>query len=221
MSCAGMTAFLVLFAQTWEGFLWRAREKFPSTPSTRTSFQKRRGLCKGHSCSHPSATDLLHHGPIGHARTGWSRDYHRLLKYGASFSGLDDQDDPVFLIRLQDEDLLESPDDSAFLMTRPFQQACGSPAQELMEFIRLRLHLVVVDLHRRRRIADRVGRLLVDLQVDRCAEECLHTLPIRWKQNQEAYQLRCAFGDAMEESDLPCYILWPARTAEQSFWCER
>ena len=39
------------------------------------------------------------------------------LKYGASFSGLDDQDDPVFLIRLKDEDLLESPDDSAFLQS--------------------------------------------------------------------------------------------------------
>ena len=39
-----------------------------------------------------------------------------------------------------------------------------------------RLHLIVVDLHRRRRMADRVLRLLVDLQVDRCAEECLHTL---------------------------------------------
>ena len=57
------------------------------------------------------------------------------------------------------------------------------------------------------------------LQVDRCAEECLHTLPIPWKQNQEAYQLRYVFGYAMEGSDLPCYILWPTRTAEQSFWC--
>ena len=68
-------------------------------------------------------------------------------------------------------------------------------------------------------MADRVLRLLVDLQVDRCAEECLHTLPIPWKQNQEAYQLRYVFGYAMEGSDLPCYILWPERTAEQSFWC--
>ena len=66
---------------------------------------------------------------------------------------------------------------------------------------------------------DRVLRLLVDLQVDRCAEECLNTLPIPWKQNQEAYQLRYVFGYAMDGSDLPCYILWPARTAEQSFWC--
>ena len=29
------------------------------------------------------------------------------LKYGA-FSGLDDQDDPVFLVRLKDEDLVEA-----------------------------------------------------------------------------------------------------------------
>ena len=50
-------------------------------------------------------------------------------------------------------------------------------------------------------------RLLVDLQVNRCAEECLHTLPIPWKQNQEAHQLRYVFGYAMEGSDLLCYIL--------------
>ena len=23
----------------------------------------------------------------------------------------------------------------------------------------------------------------------------------------------------MEGGDLPCYIVWPTRTAEQSFWC--
>ena len=39
-------------------------------------------------------------------------------------------------------------------------------------------------------MADRVLRLLVDIQIDRCADECWNTLPIPWKQNQEAYQLR-------------------------------
>ena len=82
-----------------------------------------------------------------------------------------------------------------------------------------RLHLMAVDLHRRRRMADRVLRLLVDIQIDRCADECWNILPIPWKQNQEAYQLRDVFGYAMDGSDLPCYILWPSRTAEQSFWC--
>ena len=153
------------------------------------------------------------------------------LKYGASFSGLDDQDDPVFLIRLKDEDLLESPDDSAFLQSLRFSCARVNGVYPPLALVEAyiteedsaprvrRLHLIVVDLHRRRRMADRVLRLLVDLQVDRCAEECLHTLPIPWKRNQEAYQLRYVFGYAMEGSDLPCYILWPTRTAEQSFWC--
>eukprot|EP00434_Breviolum_minutum_P044207 symbB.v1.2.039461.t1/scaffold6579.1/size16916/1 len=153
------------------------------------------------------------------------------LKYGASFSGLDDQDNPVFLIRLKDEDLLESPDDSAFLQSLRFSCARVNGVYPPLALVEAyiteedsaprvrRLHLMVVDLRRRRRMADRVLRLLVHLQVDRCAEECLHTLPIPWKRNQEAYQLRYVFGYAMEGSDLPCYILWPTRTAEQSFWC--
>ena len=82
-----------------------------------------------------------------------------------------------------------------------------------------RLHLIVVDLHRRRRLADRVRRLFLDIQVDRCADECWNTLPIPWMPNQEAYQLRYVFGYAMDGSDLPCYMLWPTRTVEQSFWC--
>ena len=39
------------------------------------------------------------------------------LKYGACFSGLDAQDNPVLILRLKDEDLLEAPDDSAFLQS--------------------------------------------------------------------------------------------------------
>ena len=35
------------------------------------------------------------------------------LKYGACFSEQNEQDDPVFLIRLKDEELVEAPDDSA------------------------------------------------------------------------------------------------------------
>ena len=153
------------------------------------------------------------------------------LKYGACFSGLDDQDDPVLLIRLKDEDLLEAPDDSAFLQSLRFSctRVTGVyPPLALAEaFITeedraprvRRLHLMVVDLHRRRRMADRVLRLLSDIQVDRCAEECWNTLPIPWKRNQEAYQLRYVFGYGMDGSDLPCYILWPTRTVEHSFWC--
>ena len=83
------------------------------------------------------------------------------LKYGASFSGLDDQDDPVFLIRLKDEDLLESPDDSAFLQSLRFSCARVNGVYPPLALVEAyiteedsaprvrRLHLMVVDLHRR------------------------------------------------------------------------
>ena len=121
------------------------------------------------------------------------------LKYGASFCGQDGQDNPVFLIRIKDEDLLEAPDDAAFLQS--LRHSCARvsgvyPPLALVEAyiteedsaprVR-RLHLIIVDLHRRRRMANRVLRLLADLYIDRCAGECLNTLPIPWKPNQEAY----------------------------------
>ena len=137
------------------------------------------------------------------------------LKYGASFCGQGDQGDPVFLIRIKDEDLLEAPDGAAFLQS--LRHSCARvsgvyPPLALVEAyitggdsaprVR-RLHLIIVDLHRRRRMANRVLRLLADLHIDRCAGECLDTLPIPWKPNQEAYQLRYVFGYAMGGSDLP------------------
>ena len=50
------------------------------------------------------------------------------LKYGACFSGLDDQDNPVFLVRLKDEDLVEAPDDLAFLQSLRF--SCARVAEQ-------------------------------------------------------------------------------------------
>ena len=90
------------------------------------------------------------------------------LKYGACFSGQDEQDDPVFLIRLKDENLLEAPDDSAFLQSLRFSCARVNGVYPPMALIEAyiteddsaprvrRLHLIVVDLHRRRRMAGRV-----------------------------------------------------------------
>ena len=82
-----------------------------------------------------------------------------------------------------------------------------------------RLHLVVVDLNRRRRLADRVSKLLPKIQVDECATQCWNTLSIPWKQDQDTYQLRYFSGYAMGGIDLPCYSLWPTRTEDHSFWC--
>ena len=102
---------------------WGTRKKLPSTRTTRTGGPKRRGFRKGDSDPHSCTADLPHHGPIGCARLGRGSDYHGLFEMCASFSGLDGQDDPVLLFRLKDEDLLEAPDDSAFLQSLRFSCA--------------------------------------------------------------------------------------------------
>ena len=81
-SCAGMTAYLVLLAQTRVGFLGGGRGKsFHQLPPQEQAAQKeRRGLCKGYSGPHSSTGDLLHHGPTGHAWVGRSSDYHWMLE---------------------------------------------------------------------------------------------------------------------------------------------
>ena len=231
-SCAGMTACFVLLAQTRVGFLSGGRGKsFHQLPAQEQASQKEEAYARATVALTRAQQICFIMSPLDMQGLVGAAIIIGCLKYGASFSGLDEQEDPVFLIRLKDDDLLESPDDSAFLQSLRFSCARVNGVYPPLALVEAyiteedsapkvrRLHLIVVDLHRRRRMADRVLRLLVDLQVDRCAEECLHTLPIPWKQNQEAYQLRYVFGYAMEGSDLPCYILWPERTAEQSFWC--
>ena len=228
----GATAYLVLLAQTRVGFLSGGRGKsFHQLTPQEQAAQKEEAFARATVALTRAQQICFIMGPLDMRGLVGAATIMGCLKYGACFSGLDDQDDPVFLIRLKDEDLLEAPDDSAFLQSLRFSCMRVSgvyPPLALAEAyiteedsaprVR-RLHLMVVDLHRRRRMADRVLRLLLDIQVDRCAGECWNTLPIPWKRNQEAYQLRYVFGYAMDGSDLPCYILWPTRTAEQSFWC--
>ena len=147
------------------------------------------------------------------------------LKYGACFSGFDANDQPQLQLRLKDEDLLEAPDDSAFLHS--LRISCSRlngvyPPLALVEAFLTeddhaprvrRLHLIIVDLKRRRRLATRVSKQLLKVKVDECVAQCWNTLPIPCKHDQAAYQLR------MDGTNLPCYILWPLRTEDHSFWC--
>ena len=231
-SCAGMTAYLVLLAQTRVGFLSGGRGKsFHQLTRQEQAAQKEEAYARATVALTRAQQICIIIGPLDMRGLVGAATIMGCLKYGACFSGLGDQDDPVLLIRLKDEDLLEAPDDSAFLQSLRFSCARVNgvyPPLALAEaFITeedsaprvRRLHLIVVDLHRRRRMADRVRRLLSDIQVDSCADECWNTLPIPWKRNQEAYELRYVFGYGMDGSDLPCYILWPTRTVEQFLWC--
>ena len=132
---------------------------------------------------------------------------------------------------LKDEDLLEAPDDSAFLQS--LRISCSRvngvyPPLALVEAFLTdddhtprvrRLHLIIVDLKRRRRLATRVSKQLLKVKVVECAAQCWNTLPIPCKHDQATYQMRYVFAYAMDGTDLPCYILWPIRTEDNSFWC--
>ena len=223
-SCAGMTAFLVLLAQTRVGFLSGGRGKsFHQFPAQEQASQKEEAYARA-TVALTAQQICFIMGPLDMQGLVGAATIIGCLKYGASFSGLNEQEDPVFLTRLKDDDLLESPDGSAFLQSLRFSCARVNGVYPPLALVEAyiteedsapkvrRLHLIVVDLHRRRRMADRVLKLLVDLQVDRCAEECLHTLPIPWKQNQEAYQLRYVFGllHSLAGTDYrtSCEVFW-------------
>ena len=194
-SCAGMTAYLVLLAQTRVGFLSGRGKSFHQLPPQEQVAQREEAYARATVALTRAQQICFIMGPLDMRGLVGAATIIGCLKYGACFSGQDDQDDPVFLIRLKDEELVEAVDDSAFLQSLRFFCARVNgvyPPLALAEAYitkedstpRVRkLHLMMVDLHRRRRMADRVLRLLADLQVDRWAEECLHTLPTPWKEN--------------------------------------
>ena len=231
-SCAGMTAYLVLLAQTRVGFLSGGRGKtFHQLTRQEQDAQKEEAFARATVALTRAQQICIIMGPLDMRGLVGAATIMGCLKYGACFSGLDAQDDPVLILRLKDEDLLEAPDDSAFLHS--LRLSCSRvngvyPPLALVEaFITdddgtprvRRLHLIVVDLNRRRRLANRISRQLSKLNVDDCAAQCWNTLPIPWRQDQETYELRYVFGYAMDGTDLPCYVLWPVRTEDQSFWC--
>ena len=180
-SCAGMTAYLVLLAQTRVGFLSGGRGKsFHQLPPQEQAAQREEACARATVAPTRAQQICFIMGPLDMRGLVGAATIIGCLKYGASFCGQDDQDDPVFLIRIKDEDLLEAPDDAAFLQS--LRHSCARvsgvyPPLALVEAyiteedsaprVR-RLHLIIVDLHRRRRMANRVLRLLADLHIDRC-----------------------------------------------------
>ena len=147
---------------------WRAKKSFYQLPAQEQAFQKEETYARAtvaltqaqEICFIMALLDMQ--GLVGAATIG-------CLKCRTCFSGLYEQKDSVFLIRLKDDDLLESPDDSTFLQRfscarvngvyRPLVLVEAYITEEDSASKMRRLHLIVVDLHRRRRMADRVLRL--------------------------------------------------------------
>ena len=214
-SCAGMTAYLVLLAQTRVGFLSQGRGKsFHQLTQQEQNAQKEEAFARATVALNRAQICIIM-GPLDMRGLVGAATIMGCLKYGACFSGLDAQDQPVLQLRLKDCAFLQSLRISCSRVNGVY------PPLALVEaFITdddstprvRRLHLIVVDLKRRRRLATWVCKQLSKVKVDECAAQCWNTLPIPWKQDQDTYQLRNVFGYAMDGVDLPCYILWPIHT---------
>ena len=151
------------------------------------------------------------------------------LKYGACFSGRDLENRQQLILQLKDDNLLEAPNDSDFL--RSVRISCskknGVYPLALVEAYKTeddpnprvrRLHLIIVDLKRRKRLSNGVGRRFRRMDVWQDSRHCLNTLPVACKSDLNDYQLRYAFGYAMDGEDLPCYLIWPKRTEDDNLW---
>ena len=111
-SCAGMTAHLVLLAQTRVGFLSGGRGKtFHQLPQQEQDAQKEEGYARATVALTRAQQICIIMSPLDMRGLVGAATIMGCLKYGACFSGLDAQDDSVLILRLKDEDLL----DSAFL----------------------------------------------------------------------------------------------------------
>ena len=120
-SCAGMTAYLVLLAQTRMGFLSGGRGKsFHQLTQQEQDAQKEEAFARATVALTRAQQICIIMGPLDMRGLVGAATIMGCLKYGACFSGLDAQDDPVLILRLKDEDLLEASDDSAFLQSLRF-----------------------------------------------------------------------------------------------------
>ena len=158
-SCAGMTAYLVLLAQTRVGFL-RGKRFHQLTPQEQAA-QREEAFARATVALTRAQQICLIMGPLDMRGLVGAATIMGCLKYGACFSELDDQD---VTFPTKDEDLLEAPDDSAFLQSWK---------------------------------ADRVLRLLSDIQVDRCADECWNRCLTYKGSDEQPHAKLWAFPPAM------------------------
>ena len=114
-SCAGMTAYLVLLAQTKVGFLSGGRgRRFRQLTPQEQSAQKEEAFARATVALTRAQQICMIMGPLDMRGLVGAATIMGCLKYGACFSGLDADDQPLLQLLLKDEDLLEAPDDSAF-----------------------------------------------------------------------------------------------------------
>ena len=149
-------------------------------------------------------------------------------KYGAGVCGVHDSNQAAEVF-LKDGSLNDGPDDDAFLQSlrRSLKTARGAyPPVALAEIYQefkspltmiRRLHLMVVDLDRSRSVSSQVYRDFMNCRGSLDPVGSLNTLPVPLSGQEVPYQTRFVFAYGMDNSDRPCYLLWPIRGGNGQF----
>ena len=228
-SCAGMTAFMVVVAQTKIGFLTGGRgQRFRGLPEEERHTQEEEAYARAtvaftrarKMCVIFCPLDMK--GLIGAATVMGS------LMYGAGHCW-----HGTISMHLRSSSLEDCPGDDQFLSSLDHNDVPGGtmaqrryPPVALIECVAdimqkhhkvRRLHLVIVDLWRPWKINQaQVRSLTGELRRLHYSADC--TTPLSPEPGKTPlHGRRFVYGYSLDGSDFPCYLLWPIRTQIGSF----
>ena len=231
-SCAGMTAYMVIVAQTRVGFLTGGREqKFRNLPEDERRTQEEEAYARATVALTRARKMCVIFCPLDMKGLLGAATVMGSLMYGAGHCW-----NGAVSMHLRSPSLEDCPDDEQFLCS--FDQndgQIGSMAQRRYPPVALaecvadimikhhkvrRLHLVIVDLWRPWKINQAQVKSLTDQlrKLSPCPEVDNTTplAPVHGK--TRLHGRRFVYGYSLDGSDFPCYFLWPVRTQEDSFW---
>ena len=229
-SCAGMTAHLVLLAQTRIGFLSGGRGKH-MRDLTQTEFlaQLEEAYARATVALTRAQKLCILMGPLDMRGLLGAATVIGCLKYGAGVCGFDPEHRDVEMY-LREPTVDAGPDDGAFLVslrrstTNPrgvyppvaFAEVYCNASCSLTKV--RRLHVIVVDLERAKNVGSDVYWQFQKMNVSAKYEECFNTLPVPTSDSDCPHRCRYVYGYGVDGSDRPSYLLWPRRGSNGHFW---
>ena len=228
--CAGMTAHLVLLAQTRVGFLGGGRSKcMRDLPHTEFLAQLEEAYARATVALTRAQKLRIIMGPLDMRGLLGAATAIGCLKYGAGVCGFDTEHRTVEMY-LREPSIDAGPDDGSFLaslrrsITNPrgvyppvaFAEVYCNDSCSLTKV--RRLHLIVIDLDRSRNVGKQVYWQFQRAHVSARYEECFNTLPVPVYDSDCPHRCRYVYGYGVDGSDRPSYLLWPRRGSDGHFW---
>ena len=229
-SCAGMTAHLVLLAQTRVGFLSGGRSKrMKDLPRTEFVAQLEEAYARATVALTRAQKLCIIMGPVDMRGLLGAATVIGCLKYGAGLCGMNEKNRMVEM-HLREASIDDGPDDCSFLdsLRRSLTTARGvyppvAFAEIYCEDSRpstkvRRLHLIVVDLDRSRNVGKRAYWQFHKAHLPASFDECFNALPVPTTDPESSHRCRYVYGYGTDGSDQPSYLLWPRRGPHNHFW---